>query len=103
MITACRTEELDAIRERFEEQYEAHTEQLARLMTRRGDRRSAVLNTAQVTAHRRALADTARTLQRMADRDFGCCQHCESEIPIERLRVRPDLRFCPECNPAMSA
>ena len=103
LITADRCEELDAIRDRFEEQYESHTEKLARLLTRRGDRKAAVLNTAQVTAYRRALADTARTLQRMAERDFGRCQDCSSEIPIERLRIRPDLRYCLECQPAISA
>jgi DnaK suppressor protein len=103
LITADRTEELDAMRVRYEEQYEAHTERLARLMSRRNARQLAVHTTAEIVSYRRALAETARALQRMADRDFGCCQHCAKEIPIERLRVRPDLRFCLGCEPAVPA
>jgi RNA polymerase-binding transcription factor DksA len=103
LITASRTEELDAIRARYEDQYEAHTERLARLIARRHPQRSSVVTTAEIAAYRRALADTARALQRMADRDFGHCQHCAEEIPIERLRVRPDLRYCHGCHPALSA
>ena len=92
------------MRTRYEEQYEAHTERLGRLITRRSTRKTAVLTTAEIVSYRRALAETARALQRMADRDFGRCQHCCQEIPIERLRVRPDLRFCLECQqPAIPA
>ena len=103
LITEGRIEALDAIRAAFEEQYEAHTERLARLMSRRGPRRSAMLNTAEIVSYRRALAETARALQRMADRDYGSCQHCTGDIPIDHLRSRPDLRFCLACQPALSA
>lgn len=103
MITAGRTIELDAMRDRLEREYEEHTERLGRLMSRRVNRKVAVLNTAEITAHRRALADAARMLQRMAERNYGFCQHCAEEIAIERLMQRPTCRFCVDCETAISA
>lgn len=103
MITARRTTELDAMLSRFEEQYEAHTERLARLMSRRHDHRTAVRHLAEIAHCRQALADTARMLQRAADHDFGRCGHCAGDIPVERLQVRPDARFCPRCEQAVPA
>lgn len=88
---------------RFEEQYEAHTERLTWLMSRRRDRRTAVYDLAEIAICRQALAETARTLQCMADRDFGRCLHCSADIPVERLMARPDVRFCLGCERAISA
>jgi RNA polymerase-binding transcription factor DksA len=97
LITAGRTEELDAMLARFEEQYEAHTARLARLMSRQRDRRTAVYEFAEIASCRKALAETARMLQRAADRDFGRCLHCAADIPVERLTARPEARFCSGC------
>jgi hypothetical protein len=88
---------------RFEEQYEAHTERLARLMARHGARRTAIYEFAEISSCRKALAETARALQHMAQRDFGLCGHCAADIPIERLRTRPDSRYCPRCEQAVPA
>lgn len=85
---------------RFEEQYEAHTERLARLMAGRHNRRTAVYRLAEIANCRQALAETARLLQHAADRDFGRCGHCAGDIPVELLRARPDARVCPRCEPA---
>jgi RNA polymerase-binding transcription factor DksA len=103
LITASRTDELDAMLNRFEEQYEAHTERLARLMSRRRDRRTAVYDLAEISSCRKALADTARMLQRMADRDFGRCGLCSAEISVDRLSVCPDVRYCGDCEQAIPA
>ena len=103
MITVSRREELDAILLQFEEEYEAHTERLSRLMARRGDRRTAVYNLAEIVACRQALARTARVLQSMADRDFGRCTRCTAELPVDRLAARPDLRHCSRCAEAVPA
>jgi DnaK suppressor protein len=103
LITVGRTEELDAMLTRFEEQYEAHTERLARLMARQRHRRTAIYEFAEISNCRKALAETARTLQRMAERDYGRCGHCSADIPIERLVVRPDSRYCPRCEEAVPA
>jgi RNA polymerase-binding transcription factor DksA len=86
---------------RFEEQYEAHTERLARLVTSR--RRPARYELVEIAGCRRALAETARQLQLMADRDYGRCGQCADDIPMEWLRVRPDLRYCPDCQARIPA
>jgi RNA polymerase-binding transcription factor DksA len=88
---------------RFEERYEEHTERLARLMARRRDRRSAVYDLAEIARCRQALAETARMLQRMADRDFGRCGLCADEIPVDRLSVCPEVRYCGSCEQAIPA
>ncbi|HEY6796222.1 MAG TPA: hypothetical protein VI248_16225 [Kineosporiaceae bacterium] len=88
---------LDAIVARLEEQYEAHTERLARLVASRSDRRSAVYNLAEIASCRRMIAETARILRGMAERDFGRCLHCAGDIPIERLLQWPELRHCADC------
>jgi len=102
LITVSRREELDAILVRFEEQYEAHTERLGRLMARRRDRRTAVYNLAEIAACRQALARTARALQWMADRDFGRCTVCAVDIAVDLLAVRPDVRHCARCAEAVA-
>jgi RNA polymerase-binding transcription factor DksA len=103
LITATRSAELDAILARLEEQYEAHTERLGRLLATRGDRRTAVYNLAEIIACRKVLAETARTLQRSADRDFGRCTGCAGDIPVDWLMQRPQQRQCPQCAEAVPA
>ncbi|MDQ1288036.1 MAG: DnaK suppressor protein [Actinomycetota bacterium] len=102
MITAtARTEELDAMLVRFEEQYEARTQQLAWLLSRRRSRGMAVSDVAEIASCRQALAETAHRLQLMADRDFGRCLQCSGDIPVERLTDRPGVRVCPSCERAI--
>lgn len=103
MITVSRSEELETILARLEDQYEAHTERLARLLAARGNRRTAVYNLAEIVSCRRALAETARILQRMADRDFGQCAACAGDIPLELLVGQPQQRHCPRCAEAVPA
>lgn len=31
------------------------------------------------------------------DADFGICTKCRQSIPIERLRIRPEIRLCAGC------
>lgn len=103
LITASRRAEFDVVLARLEDEYEAHTERLGRLMARRRDRRTAVYNLAEIAACRQALARTARTLQCMADRDFGRCAVCLTDIPLDRLLNAPDLRHCAQCAQAVAA
>jgi len=103
LITASRRAALDEILARYEEQYEVHTERLGRLLARRSNRRTAVYNVAEVVSCRQALADIARALQCMADRDFGRCADCSGDIPIDRLALRPADRSCGRCAQAIPA
>lgn len=43
--------------------------------------------------------DTA--LRRMEQGSFGQCEECEEEIPLKRLRVRPDASLCLDCQEVM--
>lgn len=36
-------------------------------------------------------------LKRINDGDFGYCGSCGDEISLKRLQVRPESRFCVEC------
>lgn len=31
------------------------------------------------------------------DADFGICTKCRQSIPIERLKIRPEIRLCASC------
>jgi DnaK suppressor protein len=43
--------------------------------------------------------DTA--LKRMEMGSFGICEECDDEIPLKRLRVRPDASLCLDCQELM--
>ena len=36
-------------------------------------------------------------LKRIIDGDFGYCRSCGDEISLKRLQIRPESRFCVEC------
>ncbi len=43
------------------------------------------------------LARINNALQRIEAGTFGICEECEDEIPLKRLRVRPDAALCLNC------
>ena len=53
----------------------------------------------RAVAARRALADTDEALGRLASGRYGLCEGCAGAIPAWLLTVRPDVRFCPRCQP----
>jgi DnaK suppressor protein len=40
------------------------------------------------------------SLQRIEAGTFGVCEECDDEIPVKRLRVRPDANLCLNCQEA---
>jgi DnaK suppressor protein len=40
-------------------------------------------------------------LRRMDQGSFGTCKECDEEIPVKRLRVRPDASLCLDCQEIM--
>jgi DnaK suppressor protein len=46
---------------------------------------------------RDGVADAALALQRMSEGTYGVCALCRHDIPVGRLRARPDARFCVPC------
>jgi len=90
------------LEQRLETSYELHTRQLAGL-TSGVDAMSdeAIDETLTredlVTTSRQALADIASALRHMAEDRYGMCERCGEPIAIERLRARPEARFCVPC------
>jgi RNA polymerase-binding transcription factor DksA len=105
VIALHATEELEALRAQLEEQYEGHTERLAQLLVPQNPRRgregrggNPAATAAALSASRRALAEVARALQRMAEGTYGRCERCTETIPVAHLELRPTDRFCPSCH-----
>jgi DnaK suppressor protein len=40
-------------------------------------------------------------LMKMEQGTFGTCEECDDEIPVKRLRVRPDAALCLNCQESM--
>lgn len=82
-------------------QLDNYTEELSRLTSPGADPEHGGLDKQTVAAlaesTRRGLADTMEALKRLADGTYGHCQHCRGEIPVERLRILPHVRFCVPC------
>ncbi|HEY6796230.1 MAG TPA: TraR/DksA C4-type zinc finger protein [Kineosporiaceae bacterium] len=106
VITLPRSAALDSARPRLEakleQEYEGHTEVLARLMAR--NRRRTAMDVAALTVEvRRALADVAQALRRMAEGSYGSCELCQADIELEYLEARPAARHCLGCAPWSAA
>lgn len=43
------------------------------------------------------LSQLNNILKMTSDADFGICTKCRQSIPIERLRIRPEIRRCAQC------
>lgn len=43
------------------------------------------------------LSQLIEILQHINDADFGICVTCHQSIPSERLKIRPEIRFCANC------
>lgn len=106
MITLPRSIELTparaAIAARLEQEYETCSERLASLLapTRRHHRADARRTEARadaVVAARRAIADVALALRRLAEGTYGLCEHCLVDIPLDHLETSPAARCCASC------
>lgn len=51
----------------------------------------------QAVAARRALANTEEALARLSAGRFGCCERCAADIPVARLALDPEIRYCMRC------
>lgn len=50
----------------------------------------------------RKLVELRAAQQRLDAGIYGECERCGRELPTERLRVRPEARFCVPCSATMS-
>jgi len=46
---------------------------------------------------RQRLEQLKQVLKLTDDADFGICTQCRQSIPIERLKIRPEIRLCASC------
>jgi DnaK suppressor protein len=87
----------------LEEQFEAYTEHLSRIVMRgvngAADPDPDVAR-ADSASSRQALADIAHALRRMAEGSYGRCERCGQAIPVARLEVMPQTRYCVLCQPS---
>lgn len=92
---------VELFRDILEEQFQRHTGQLGDLVmcTQQLDRGGYDEETliALIVSSRQALADTAEALRRMAEGTYGTCKRCAVNIPLERLEILPQTRFCLPC------
>jgi RNA polymerase-binding transcription factor DksA len=92
---------IERLRDTLEERFQRHTDELTELTVRSGradhggyDRDTLAT---LIAASGRGVADTAEALRRMADGTYGLCERCTARIPLERLEILPDARFCVPC------
>jgi DnaK suppressor protein len=43
------------------------------------------------------LSDVNRALEKIKKGNYGICERCKKEIPLERLEVIPEARYCINC------
>lgn len=100
-MTSARQGQLDVLRLALEDQFEHHTSELTRLTLASTAPEHHGLDRATLAAlvdtSRQAVADTTQALRRMADGTYGRCERCQGDIPVERLEIRPQARFCVPC------
>lgn len=64
-------------------------------------RMDAINNKSIMDASMRNLETRLDQLQKISqvvhEKEFGNCTKCHKSIPIERLRIRPEIRLCAEC------
>ena len=64
-------------------------------------RMDAINNKSIMDASMRNLETRIDQLQKISqvvyDKEFGLCTKCHKPIPIERLRIRPEIRLCADC------
>ena len=60
-----------------------------------GDARMAVsVDLVQLQRQEDELREVRHARDRMRSGDYGRCEECDEPIPFERLKVRPEARFC---------
>jgi RNA polymerase-binding transcription factor DksA len=96
-----RTEWLQQV---LEEQFEAYTRHLTQMiLSGRGGQVGPDADgdaaRARSASSRQALTDIAHALRRMAEGTYGTCERCARAIPVERLEVMPQVRYCKPCQP----
>ncbi|MEV0810488.1 TraR/DksA family transcriptional regulator [Micromonospora sp. NPDC050200] len=94
-------EPMELLRDMLEEQFITHTNRLTELtvygrLPGHGGYDPDALQALAATA-REGIADTAQALRRMSEGTYGGCEGCHNDIPLDRLRALPHVRYCVSC------
>lgn len=94
-------EPLGLLRSMLEEQFAVYTNRLTELtvygrLPGNGGYDPQALDLLAATA-RQGIADTAHALRRMTEGTYGICEDCHKPIPLGRLRIVPQARYCSRC------
>jgi RNA polymerase-binding transcription factor DksA len=106
-MTSTMRDSLEPFRDILEEQLQRHTGQLtefircARQPNRGGYDEETLI--ALTVSTRRAMADAAAALRRIAEDTYGTCKRCAVSIPLERLLTIPHAAFCLPCQRTRSS
>jgi len=58
-----------------------------------------LIDTAITTQQSEELAEIEKALLKIETGEFGECEMCGDKISIERLKIKPQARFCITCRP----
>lgn len=50
-----------------------------------------------IEKHRLELQDITHSLQKIKNGTYGICEMCDSEINIQRLKIKPHAKYCIKC------
>ncbi|WP_213452110.1 TraR/DksA family transcriptional regulator [Rhizomonospora bruguierae] len=75
----------------------ARLRELSELTADTGDPGDAHTHSAMLATTRNTLEQIGAALKRIDDGTYGQCEKCETAIPVERLEVLPQARFCVPC------
>jgi DnaK suppressor protein len=99
-VTSAVHDPVELFRDILAEQFQRHADELSELISctrqpeRGGDEETLI---ALTVSSRRALADTAAALRRIAEGTYGTCKRCAVSIPLKRLQAVPQTSFCLPC------
>lgn len=51
----------------------------------------------QVSALEMKRREIQRALERMKKKKYGICERCQKPIPLARLKLLPEARYCIDC------
>lgn len=53
---------------------------------------------AEINLLTKKLEYVVRALEKIYKKTYGICESCKKAIPVERLKLVPEARYCIECN-----
>ena len=88
--------------QKMNQKLEGDAESELKDMADRSDAEEAWFNKERMSQHwKHELVQIHTALHKMDQGSFGVCEECDDEIPVKRLRVRPDAALCLNCQESM--